>query len=104
MVGGQLRFGLHALDLRERSHLDLFLVVLIYLLRNGDSWVLHIHVEIRGYQIPVERNHVSHRVDQLLFEDQIGGLDIVLGDANGAIVQRQSEALQQRLGNCEIQV
>jgi hypothetical protein len=88
----------------DRGLLALFhfvLVVLIKPLGQPQCFALHLDVFIQAHQVGIEPGYAGHRVDHLLAKHQVGDPLVILGDANESPIQANSEAAQQRLGNCK---
>jgi hypothetical protein len=98
-----LSFGTGDFNGRQGSYFDLFLVVFVQLLGDSHGLLLHFDVQVGGHQCPVKLDDIADGIDQLLAEDQIGGPQVVLRDPNGAVVQSQTKALQQGLGDGQIE-
>ncbi len=103
LAGGQLGFGAHDFNGGQGSDLDLLLVVAVKSLVQGHGLLLDLHVLVEADQVPVgpdDRGDCGH---DLLLEGQVADPQIVLGDADVAIVDRNPEALQEMLGEVQAQ-
>ena len=103
LVGGH--FGLRAYDLdrRQSAELHLLFVVVVQLLRNPQGLTRDLHLRVQAHQIPIQRNHVRHGGDHLLPEGEIGRANIVPRYLDLPVVDREAEALEQRLRYQQVQ-
>ncbi len=87
------------LDRRERSDLDLLLVVGKCLVGECERTLLHFHVFVGVDQVPVNILDLVDRCDDLQAKGNVRNFAIVLRDSDEASVRQKSKALQQRLAD-----
>ena len=86
---------------RERSLLHGDSIIFIEPLGEGERLLFHLYVLHQADQIMIDIDDAGDGGDDLLFEDQAGGLLVVFRYANVAAVDGRAEAAQQRLGDGE---
>ncbi len=65
--------------------------------------LLHLEVVVEGDQIPIEVDHVGYGGDHLLLELQIRDAQIILGHIQDALVDGDSEPVQEVLGDGKVE-
>jgi len=94
LIGGYRALGAHHFNRSQAANLDLLFRVRKRLLRKGERLVLHPHIFVGKYQIPVNVLDLVNRGDDLQSKRDIGDFTVVLGDADQTIVRQKSKALQ----------
>ena len=93
-----LRLGARGLDGRERSLIDLVVVVFEEALGGIEGFLLHVHIRVEAHEVVIEADDAGNGADDLLLKDIVGNLLTVLGDVDEPAVEVRSEATKQRLG------
>src|SRR4029077_19952129 len=78
-------------------------VVVVEFFRDRDGLLLHVHILPSVDQLPVSSDGVGDGGDGLLGKGQVSNFAIVLGNQDIAAVGEETEAIQQLLGNGDIQ-
>ncbi len=75
----------------QRAQLGAALTVLIQMRAQVECLLLDLQAVVEADQVPVEIHHVLDGGDGLLLEGEIADVPLVLGDADGAVVDREPE-------------
>src|ERR1035437_9449618 len=96
-------FSLDDIDLGQGAQFGAALVIGIELRVEAQGLLLHLEAVVERHQIPIQADDVIHRGDDLLFKSEVGNVQLVLGNTDGAVVDLYTEAIEQVLGNRETQ-
>ncbi len=94
LIRGHYALRTHNFNRCQGANLHLLLIVGERLFRQGQRFLLHLHVLVGVDQVPVNVLDLIHRGDHLQTKGDIGDLAVVLGDANESGGRQQAEALQ----------
>ena len=101
---GDFGFGADDFDGRDGADFDLLLLVGVELGGYVNSLALDLDVFIERDQVPVQIDDGTDRGDDLEFEGKVGDFEVDLGDADVAVVDCTSKALQQTLADLRLNV
>ena len=97
-------FGADDFDRGEGADFDLFLIVVVEFLVQGESLALDDNVFVGGDKVPVEADDAGDGGDDLLFKDEFRNLVIIPGDANISVINGEAKALEQTLLDLDIAI
>ena len=93
LIRGHYALRTHNFDRRQGANLHLLFIVGERLLRQGQRFLLHLHVLVGIDQVPINILDLIHRGDYLQTKSDIGDFAVVLGNANESGGRQQAEAL-----------